>query len=110
MPDSLAALDDLILTLDKALMDDDWTGLTELDAHVHAHVEVAVGEAKAGEADAEAVRVRLDQLQTLYEQARERALQARDEAATALRRMGKTHQAASAYLDNAFAARDRDSH
>ncbi len=102
MSNTLAALDELSEALASALSRDDWTLVTTLDADVHRLVEAAVAEARAGDIEVEAVRGRLDRMQVLYEQVRERAVDVRDEALVALQQLGKTHKAASAYIGNSL--------
>lgn len=100
MSNTLNALDELSETLAGAVSREDWNMVTTLDTEVHRLVEMAVAEARAGDVAVEAVQGRLDHLQNLYENAREKATRSRDQASDSLQRLGKTRKAASAYIDN----------
>ncbi|WP_097460318.1 flagellar protein FliT [Mangrovitalea sediminis] len=106
MDNVLKALDELAETLAAAVERGDWDTVTALDENLQASVEAAMAEARAGDISAEALRARLDTLQELYMKAREIAVKSRDKAALALRQMGKTHEAANAYLDVSKPRRD----
>lgn len=98
MDNMLKALDELAGTLEEAVERGDWDTVAALDDSLKTTVEAAMAEARAGDVSAEALRERLDTLQALYTHAREVAVNARETAASALRKMDKSHQANSAYL------------
>lgn len=99
MDNMLKALDELAGTLEEAVERGDWNTVAALDDSLKTTVEAAMAEARAGDVSAEALRERLDTLQALYAHAREIAVSAREEAAGALRKMGKSNEANSAYLN-----------
>gem|GEM_PF-1853042 len=96
----IEALQQVIAEIEALTAEADWDGLAALDAHAREVVEVASEAAKAGEIPVDVVAMQLDVLKETYEKTREKAVEARDEAASSLRETGRTHKAAQAYLSN----------
>lgn len=65
----LDTLDHLLAELGRALAEQDWSRLSELNARVPAAVAPAMAALRSGELDAEAVRTRLSELQQFVEEA-----------------------------------------
>jgi len=100
MADTQACLDkvdQLVADLGRALADRDWEALTELCAQVKPGVEPLIQGLEAGALEAEAVRTRLQELQQFLDAANDGAVQARKEAADALKGINRNSSAAKAY-------------
>ena len=93
----LDTLDHLLAELGRALAEQDWSRLSELNARVPAAVAPAMAALRSGELDAEAVRTRLSELQQFIEEANRQASEARHSAEKELKGLSRNRSAAQAY-------------
>lgn len=100
MNDHIQSLEQLVERVRELVTEERWEELSELDESARGTVEQATALAGEGNADQERVRTLIQQLLDLYDQARTRAEQERDEAERELRDTSKTQRAANAYLNN----------
>ncbi|WP_336366954.1 SOS cell division inhibitor [Marinobacter sp. C2H3] len=95
----LDQLDSLLAQLDQALVEQDWSALSRLNAQVQPRVAGVMTALAAGDLDATVVRERLEQLQRFVGMASEQATDARAEAEQALKGVNRNRSAARAYHD-----------
>ena len=100
MNDRIQSLEQLVETVQAMVAGERWDELSELDDSARLTVERATELAREGHADEAHVRQLIEQLVGLYDQARTRAEQERDEAERGLRDTSRTQRAANAYLNN----------
>ncbi len=95
--DHLDQFDQLMTELGRALADQDWDRLSELNGQVQARVAPLMAALEAQELDAAEVRTRLEEMQQLVEAANQGAVKARHEAKAALQGVNQNRNAAKAY-------------
>ena len=100
MDDRIQKLEQLVETVRTLVVGERWDELTDLDESARSTVEQATGLAREGKADQARVRGLIEQLVGLYDQAKTRAQEDRDEAERGLRDTSRTQRAANAYLNN----------
>ena len=96
-PDDLEQFDQLMGDMGRALADQDWERLSELNSQVKATVEPLMAALAANELEAAQVRTRLEEMQQLVDAASQGASKARQEAQSALREANQNRNAAKAY-------------
>jgi len=90
-------LDQLLADLGRALADQDWEAMSELNNRVKPAIEPLMAALEAGELDPEPVRLRLEELQQFIDAADESARLARKEAEDGLKGVNRNRSAAKAY-------------
>ena len=93
----LEHLDQLLADLGRALADQDWEAMSELNNRVKPAIEPLMAALEAGELDPEPVRLRLEELQQFIDAADESARLARKEAEDGLKGVNRNRSAAKAY-------------
>jgi len=96
-PDDLQQFDQLMGEMGRALADQDWARLSELNGQVQSKVEPLMAALAAQELDATEVRTRLEEMQQLVDAASQGANKARQEAKAALKGVNQNRTAAKAY-------------
>lgn len=95
--DDLEQFDQLMGDMARALADQDWDRLSELNGQVRSKVEPLMAALAAKSLDAEQVRTRLEEMQQLVDAASQGANKARQEAQAALKGVNQNRSAAKAY-------------
>lgn len=95
--DDLEQFDQLMGDMGRALADQDWDRLSELNGQVRSKVEPLMAALAAKSLDAEQVRTRLEEMQQLVDAAGQGANKARQEAQAALKGVNQNRSAAKAY-------------
>lgn len=90
-------LDQLLADLGRALADQDWEAMSELNNRVKPAIDPLMAALEAGELDPEPVRLRLEELQQFIDAADESARLARKEAEDGLKGVNRNRSAAKAY-------------
>jgi recombinational DNA repair ATPase RecF len=90
-------LDQLLADLGRALADQDWEAMSELNNRVKPAIEPLMAALEAGELEPEPVRLRLEELQQFIDAADESARLARKEAEDGLKGVNRNRSAAKAY-------------
>lgn len=93
----LELLDARIAELKEALDTRNWDLIGELNTDVPRFIEPVMQALEAGKLSPTAVQKRLEKLREFCDSAESEAREAREEAANALRDVGKNHKAAKAY-------------
>ena len=96
-PGDLQQFDQLMGDMGRALADQDWQRLSELNSQVQATVEPLMAALAANELEATQVRTRLEEMQQLVDAASQGASKARQEAQAALKEVSQNRNAAKAY-------------
>ena len=89
--------DQLMADLGRALSEQDWDGLAELNRQVQPAAEPLMVALKARELSADEVRTRLEEMQQLVEAMDQGAVRARQEAQDALKGVNQNRNAAKMY-------------
>ncbi|MBW7470378.1 SOS cell division inhibitor [Marinobacter sp. M216] len=100
MADPQSHLDDvdqLMVEMGRAMINQDWDELARLNGQVRPMIEPLMAALESGALDAEPVRTRLQELQQLVDTANQSATRARQEAQEALKGVNENRQAAKAY-------------
>ena len=90
-------LDQLLADLGRALADQDWEAMSELNNRVKPAIEPLMAALEAGELEPEPLRLRLEELQQFIDAADESARRARKEAEDGLKGVNRNRSAAKAY-------------
>jgi recombinational DNA repair ATPase RecF len=93
----LEHLDQLLADLGRALADQDWEAMSELNNRVKPAIEPLMAALEAGELEPEPVRLRLEELQQFIDAADESARIARKQAEDGLKGVNRNRSAAKAY-------------
>lgn len=93
----LEHLDQLLADLGRALADQDWDAMAQLNNRVKPAIEPLMAALEAGELEPEPVRLRLEELQQFIDAADESARRARKEAEDGLKGVNRNRSAARAY-------------
>ncbi|MEC7815042.1 MAG: SOS cell division inhibitor [Pseudomonadota bacterium] len=94
---ALSELDQLQQQLNKALTDEDWAALSDLNARVKPTVEPIMLALEQGLLKPSAVQARLETLNDFVQMANSAALAAREAAQDSLKGVNKNRSAARAY-------------
>ncbi|MDX1458255.1 MAG: SOS cell division inhibitor [Marinobacter sp.] len=94
---TLEQLDTLNDELRQALVAEDWSMFSELNARIKPTVEAVMSSLRAGEVAPEVVQERLETLQSLCTEAQAGAEHTRDETRSALKEVNRNRQATRAY-------------
>lgn len=94
---ALSELDQLQQQLNKALTDEDWAALSDLNARVKPTVEPVMLALEQGLLKPSAVQARLETLNDFVQMANSAALAAREAAQDSLKGVNKNRNAARAY-------------
>ncbi|MDX1757588.1 MAG: SOS cell division inhibitor [Marinobacter sp.] len=94
---SLEQLDTLNDELRRALVSEHWERFSELNGQIQPTVDRVMADLRSGDLHSGAVQERLETLQSLCNQAREGAEQAREAARIALKDVNRNRQATRAY-------------
>lgn len=89
--------DQLMADLGRALADQDWDALVQLNGQVKPTIEPLMTSLEAEQADPEVVRTRIEELRQFLDAAGEGATRAKSEAEQALKGVNKNRSAAKAY-------------
>ena len=93
----LEHLDQLLADLGRALADQDWDAMGQLNNQVKPAIEPLRAALEAGELEPEPLRPRLEELQQFIDAADESARRARKEAEDGLKGVNRNRSAAKAY-------------
>ena len=93
----LANFDQLMADLGRALADQDWDGLVNLNVRVKPCTESLIVALEAGQVEPEPVRTRLEELRQFLDAAGEGATRAKAQAEQALKGVNRNRSAAKAY-------------
>ncbi|QSP94414.1 SOS cell division inhibitor [Marinobacter salinisoli] len=95
--DLLDTVDRLMSDLSRALGEEDWNRLGELNADIKPSVDPMMAAMESGALDVAAVKLRLEELQQLIGAIDQGARRARQEAQDALKEVNRNRDVASAY-------------
>ncbi|WP_166265118.1 SOS cell division inhibitor [Marinobacter caseinilyticus] len=99
MTDALEQLDTLIDDLRHAIVTENWETLARLDGRVQACIEPVMAEFEAGERSPSVVQERLQQLQTLCDDAEAGARKTKATILQTLKEVTSNRKAAQTYQD-----------